>query len=173
MSCQDPCSNKTSSDDISYVGPNLPGSGIQTCDNLTLVIQKLDNKLIVLQNEIYRTTTTTTSTSSTSTTTSTTTIAPSTTTTTSSSSTTTTTSSTTTTSTSSTTTTTTTLAPVTCKTFTIQSTQNSASWLALDCDDNIVGGLILLAGTTISTGCIWNNSLELYDMTIISQVDCP
>lgn len=171
MSCTDPCSNKSSSDDISYVGPNLPGSGVQTCDSLTLAIQKLDNKLIVLQNEIYRTTTTTTSSTSTSTTTTTT--APPTTTTTSTSSTTTTTSSTTTTSTSSTTTTTTTVAPVTCKTFTIQSTQNSASWLALDCDDNIVGGLILLSGTTVSTGCIWNNSLELYDMTIISQVNCP
>jgi hypothetical protein len=47
---------------FSYVGPNLPGSGIQTCDDLTLAIQKLDNKLILLQNAIYRATTTTTTT---------------------------------------------------------------------------------------------------------------
>jgi len=170
MSCQDPCSNKTSSDDVSYVGPNLPGTGIQTCNDLTLAIQKLDNKIIQLQNEIYRTTTTTTTTLTPPTTTTTTTITPTTTTTTSS--TTTTTSSTTTTTTSSTTTTTTTMAPMTCKTFTLLTTENSASWLAEDCLGNVVGGMILLAGTTVVTGCIWNNTLELYGMTIISQTEC-
>jgi hypothetical protein len=127
MSCNNLCSENTQSDNVSYVGPNLPGSGVQTCDDLTLAIQKLDNKLTLLQNEIYRTTTTTTTTIFVPTTTiTTTTAAPTTTTTTTTVAPTT----TTTTSSTSTTTTTTTAMPAVCKSFELISTENSASWLA-------------------------------------------
>jgi hypothetical protein len=160
MSCNNLYSENTQSDNVSYVGPNLPGSGIQTCDDLTLAIQKLDNKLILLQNEIYRTTTTTTTTIFVpTTTTTTTTVAPTTT--------------TTTTTIAPTTTTTTTLAPKVCRNYTLQTTENSASWLAETCTDQVVGGMIILAGTTFSTGCIWASSLELSGMIIVSQTACP
>lgn len=59
----DPCDqNIKASDLIKYIGPNLPCTGINTCDDLTTVIQKLEEAICSL-------TTTTTSTSSTSTTT--------------------------------------------------------------------------------------------------------
>lgn len=65
----DPCDNKLKvSGLIKYVGPDLPCTGINNCDDLTTVIQKLEEALCSLT-----TTTTTTSTSSTSTSTSTTT----------------------------------------------------------------------------------------------------
>lgn len=42
----DPCKNPFSqSKNLAYVGPNLGCTGIQTCDNLTTVIQKLDEKI--------------------------------------------------------------------------------------------------------------------------------
>jgi hypothetical protein len=89
----DPCTTQlTASSYVSYSGPNLPCTGIQTCDTLTVALQKIDvdicdliNTTISLQNQINALTTTTTSTStstSTSTTTTTTTIPPTTTTTT-------------------------------------------------------------------------------------------
>jgi hypothetical protein len=170
MSCNNSCSENTQSDGVSYVGPNLPGSGIQTCDDLTLAIQKLDNKLILLQNAIYRTTTTTTTTIFVPTTTTTTTTEePTTTTTTTTAAPTT----TTTTSSTSTTTTTTTAVPAVCKTFELISTEDGASWLAETCLYEAAGGLILLSGTTVNTGCIWANTLELYGMTIVSETVCP
>ena len=59
----DPCDNKLKiSSLIKYVGPNLPCTGIENCDNLTTILQKLE--LVICQ-----LTTTTTSTSTTSTTT--------------------------------------------------------------------------------------------------------
>ena len=35
-----------------YDGPNLPGTGIKTCDNLTLVIQKIDNEILKIKQDI-------------------------------------------------------------------------------------------------------------------------
>jgi hypothetical protein len=156
MSCTNNCED-TQSDNISYVGPNLPGSGIQTYDDLTLAIQKLDNKIMLLQAEMYRTTTTTTTTIFVPTTT-TTTLAPTTTTTTTAVP---------------TTTTTTTAAPIVCKSFELISTEDGASWLAETCTYEAAGGLILLAGTTFNTGCIWSNTLELFGVTIVSETVCP
>lgn len=61
----DPCDNKLKvSGLIKYVGPDLPCTGIENCDDLTTVIQKLEEAICSLTS-----TTTTTSTSSTSTTT--------------------------------------------------------------------------------------------------------
>jgi hypothetical protein len=54
------------SDNVGYNGPNLPCSEINTCDSITLAIEKLEAKICEL------TTTSTTSSSSTTTTTSTT-----------------------------------------------------------------------------------------------------
>lgn len=60
----DPCDQKLKvSGLITYVGPDLPCTGINTCDDLTTVIQKLEEAICSLTS-----TTTTTSTSSTSTT---------------------------------------------------------------------------------------------------------
>ena len=39
----------TGSDNVKYTGPNLPCSGINTCDDLTLILQKLDEKICELQ----------------------------------------------------------------------------------------------------------------------------
>ena len=67
----------TGSDNVKYTGPNLPCSGINTCDDLTLILQKLDEKICELQACCAGTTsTTTTSSTSTSTTTTTTTACP-------------------------------------------------------------------------------------------------
>ena len=82
----DPCSAQPiGSQSVVYSGPNLPCTGIQTCNNLSVAFQKVDEKICDLQDQINILvnalnvccpTTTTTSTSSTSsTTTSTTTIA--------------------------------------------------------------------------------------------------
>jgi hypothetical protein len=61
--CADPCNAyPISSDTVGYVGPNLPGTGINTCDSLTLVIQKLDNEILELRQALFGTTTTTTTT---------------------------------------------------------------------------------------------------------------
>ena len=35
-----------------YDGPNLPGTGIKTCDSLTLVIQKIDNEILKIKQDI-------------------------------------------------------------------------------------------------------------------------
>lgn len=68
------------SDSIVYNGPNLPGSGINTYNNLTTALQKLDNEIKLIKEQL--TTTTTTTTVAPTTTTTTTTVAPTTTTTT-------------------------------------------------------------------------------------------
>jgi len=44
---------------ITYDGPNLPCSGIRTCDSITISIQKLDNLLCEILNSSTTTTTTT------------------------------------------------------------------------------------------------------------------
>jgi hypothetical protein len=99
------------------------------------------------------------------TTTTTTTVEPTTTTTTSSSSTTTTTSS------SSTTTTTTTVADA-CVTYTLQALVNNASWIANTCEDVPTGGVIPLAGNTVVTPCIINNTLVLTQTVIVNETEC-
>lgn len=67
----DPCDNKLKTSDlIKYIGPNLPCTGIETCDDLTTILQKLE--LAICQ---FTTTTTSTSTSTSSSTTTTTTTA--------------------------------------------------------------------------------------------------
>lgn len=81
----DPCSAQPiGSQSVVYSGPNLPCTGIQTCNNLSVAFQKVDEKICDLQDQIdilvnalnvCCTTTTTTSTSTSSTTTTTTTIA--------------------------------------------------------------------------------------------------
>jgi hypothetical protein len=54
-----------SSEDVKYIGPNLAGTGIQSCDDLTVVLQKIDNAIALIEAQISPTppTTTTTSTS--------------------------------------------------------------------------------------------------------------
>ena len=59
--CQNQCNN-TSSDTINYSGPNLPGTGVNTCDSLTVAIQKIDNAILELQEALFSLTTTTTTT---------------------------------------------------------------------------------------------------------------
>ena len=81
--CNDSCKDITGSNHVKYIGPNLPATGIATCDSLTVALQKIDNLISILQIAISTTTTTTsTSTSTSSTTTTTTTLEPTTTTTT-------------------------------------------------------------------------------------------
>ena len=36
-----------------YEGPNLPGTGIKTCDSLTLVIQKIDNEILKIKQDVF------------------------------------------------------------------------------------------------------------------------
>jgi hypothetical protein len=54
-----------SSEDVKYIGPNLAGTGIQSCDDLTVALQKIDNAIALIEAQISPTppTTTTTSTS--------------------------------------------------------------------------------------------------------------
>lgn len=48
--CSDnPCGCKTSSDDIAYQGPNLQCTGIDTCDSLTVSIQKLNDYMCSIE----------------------------------------------------------------------------------------------------------------------------
>lgn len=61
----DPCAAKPiQSDRITYSGPNLPCTGIHTCDDLSVILQKLDEIICNLQdcceNPVSTTSTTTT-----------------------------------------------------------------------------------------------------------------
>lgn len=58
--CNNPNSNKTGSTDVKYTGPNLPATGIATCDDLSVALQKIDYVISILQAAIAPTTTTTT-----------------------------------------------------------------------------------------------------------------
>lgn len=62
--CNDSTVNKFASTDIKYTGPNLPGTGIQTCDDLSVVLQKIDYAISLLEAITAPTTTTTTTTTS-------------------------------------------------------------------------------------------------------------
>lgn len=48
------------STNLVYIGANLPYSGVNTCDTLTIALQKIDEKLGALTQTIYNLTTTTT-----------------------------------------------------------------------------------------------------------------
>jgi hypothetical protein len=50
----DPCIAKPiESTRITYDGPNLPCTGILTCDTLTVALQKLDQQICKLQSDMY------------------------------------------------------------------------------------------------------------------------
>ena len=71
--CPDPCSNCSSgdpcadpchiigrrTDDFAYNGTNLPCTEIDECDTLTVVLQKIEEKICILQGLLIPTTTTT------------------------------------------------------------------------------------------------------------------
>jgi hypothetical protein len=40
--CSDPC---ISTDDVYYAGPNLPNSGVNTNNSMTVALEKIDNKI--------------------------------------------------------------------------------------------------------------------------------
>jgi hypothetical protein len=40
------------SGNVKYVGPNLAGTGIQTCDDLTTVLQKIDYAIALIEQQI-------------------------------------------------------------------------------------------------------------------------
>jgi hypothetical protein len=66
----DPChAHNTNTDLVFYSGTNLPCIGANTCDDLTLVLQKIDEAICQLQNAHTTTTTTSSSTTTTTTTT--------------------------------------------------------------------------------------------------------
>jgi len=73
--CSDPGNDLLSTSQVKYVGPNLPGTGVQSCEDLTTILQIIDAQILAIKEIITPTppTTSTTSTSTTSTTTSTTT----------------------------------------------------------------------------------------------------
>jgi len=73
--CSDPGNDLLSTSQVKYVGPNLPGTGIQSCENLTEILQIIDAQILAIKEIITPTppVPSTTSTSTTSTTTSTTT----------------------------------------------------------------------------------------------------
>lgn len=73
--CSDPGNDLISTSEIKYVGPNLPGTGVQSCEDLTSILQTIDAQILAIKEIITPVppTTSTTSTSTTSTTTSTTT----------------------------------------------------------------------------------------------------
>lgn len=50
------------SDSLIYIGPNLPCSGVHTCEDFTTVIQKIDDALCSIKLQLYNLTTTTTTT---------------------------------------------------------------------------------------------------------------
>jgi len=63
--CADPGNLLKPTSEIKYIGPNLPGTGIQTCDDLTTVIQKIDNQILLIKELISPTPSTTTTTTTT------------------------------------------------------------------------------------------------------------
>jgi hypothetical protein len=69
--CSDPGNDLLSTSQVKYVGPNLPGTGIQSCEDLTTILQIIDAQILAIKEIITPTppppSTTSTSTSSTST----------------------------------------------------------------------------------------------------------
>jgi hypothetical protein len=62
-SCDGTCDSCTAtpmqSDRMIYSGPNLPCTGIQTCDSITVAIMKIDEAICEILNSLTTTTTTT------------------------------------------------------------------------------------------------------------------
>lgn len=59
----DPCNaSPAQSDGMIYSGANLPCTGVQTCDSITVAIQKIDEAICVLAAAIANLTTTTSTT---------------------------------------------------------------------------------------------------------------
>lgn len=56
------CSEDTQSETIIYNGPNLPCTEIHTCDDLNVILQKIDDQLCTILTTLYNLTTTTTTT---------------------------------------------------------------------------------------------------------------
>ena len=55
--CNDPCSTHcTISDNVTYIGPNLPCTDIRNNSNLTLALEKIDAKICELFDLYYSTT---------------------------------------------------------------------------------------------------------------------
>lgn len=195
------CTALYNSNDFFYNGVNSICNDLQNGDDISVVIQKLENFLCSVEvTQVFLTyleenieefpefitlvndalvcetvvnclapTTTTTSSSSTSTTTSTSTSTSTSTTTSTSTST----STSTTTSTSSSTTTTTTTAVPECRSYVVEATLPLGSWNAISCEtDEFVGGILLSVGETSSTGCVYDNSLALSGVRIISDGPC-
>lgn len=57
--------NFVQSTNVKYVGPNLSGTGIQTCDDLTTVLQKIDYAIALIEAQISPTPSSTTTTTTT------------------------------------------------------------------------------------------------------------
>jgi hypothetical protein len=56
-----PCNpTPTTSDLLTYAGPNLPCTGINSCDTLSVALQKIDNEICELKDAIFHLTSTTT-----------------------------------------------------------------------------------------------------------------
>ena len=51
-----------SSENVKYVGPNLAGTGIQSCDDLSVVLQKIDYAISLIEAQISPTPSTTSTT---------------------------------------------------------------------------------------------------------------
>lgn len=56
--CGSNCKTLYPSDGVCYSGPNLPGTGVQTNDSLTVALQKIDYQILVLKTGTTSTTTT-------------------------------------------------------------------------------------------------------------------
>jgi len=52
-----------SSENVKYIGPNLAGTGIQSCDDLTTVLEKIDYAISLIEQQISPTPSSTTTTS--------------------------------------------------------------------------------------------------------------
>lgn len=53
------------SDNLTYSGPNLPYTGIRTCNTITAAIQKIDTAIGELQDQLFALTSSTTTTTTT------------------------------------------------------------------------------------------------------------
>lgn len=71
-----------------------------------------------------------------------------------------------------TTTTTTTSKPIICQEYELQAIAVGASWFALNCLGESVGGLIPTGGTTINTGCIDSDTLDIINGEIKNIIPC-
>lgn len=69
-------------------------------------------------------------------------------------------------------TTTTTSKPIICQEYELQAIAVGASWSALNCLGESVGGLIPTGGTTINTGCIDSDTLDIINGEIKNIIPC-